>query len=169
MATLARWRGREIDPFRRQMERLVGDFFGDLGMNAPFGVQALQPAMELYETEDAYEVIFELPGVNPEEVKINVAQNTLTIHGERISSTEEPLPGAEAGKRAGKSGGEVLPQRKTGIYSETFYGSFSRSVTLPGEVNRDQVKATYKDGLLRIELPKAEEMKPKAIEVKRLD
>jgi HSP20 family protein len=152
MATLGRWRGSgsEIDPLRRQMTRLVEDFFGDTG-NLLAEAEIFRPNVEVRETDDRYEVICDLPGINPDEAEISVHQNVLTIRGERKEQREEK---GDGGRR---------------IYSETFYGAFMRTIALPGEIKRDDITASYKDGQLRILLPKAEAAKPKSIQIERRD
>jgi HSP20 family protein len=170
MATLGRWRGNEIDPYRRSMTRLLEDFFGEAGGLG--AAEAFRPGIELCESEDAYEVVCELPGINPDDVEINVHQNVLTIRGERRETIGEPIAttaAARGGEKGAKTQGEVVSRRQNRLYSETFYGSFIRSLNLPGEINRDQVKASYKDGLLKITLPKAEAAKPRAIQIERKD
>jgi HSP20 family protein len=88
-------------------------------------------------------VVVELPGLKKEEIEISLHDDTLTIAGER--------------KREESSEQEFLTER--------LYGKFQRSLTLPTAVDAEKVKASYKDGLLQVELPKAEEAKPKKIEV----
>jgi len=103
------------------------------------------PALDLFQDKDNVLVKVELPGMKKEEIQISLHDGLLTITGER--------------KREEKAGeGETFR-------SETYYGKFHRSVTLPTMVDPNKVKATYKDGILSITLPKAEEAKPKQIEV----
>ena len=103
------------------------------------------PALDLYQDKDNVFVKVELPGMKKEEINISLHAGMLTITGER--------------KREEKAGeGETFR-------SESFYGKFHRSVTLPTMVDPGHVKATYKDGILSVTLPKAEEAKPKQIEV----
>jgi HSP20 family protein len=87
----------------------------------------------------------EMAGMKKEDFDLSLQDDTLTISGERKSESE---------KREGES-----------FRSERFFGSFSRSVTLPSLVKVDEVKAAYEDGVLTITLPKAEEAKPKKIQV----
>ena len=88
-------------------------------------------------------MVVELPGFKKEEIEISLHDDTLTISGER--------------KREESSAQEFLTER--------LYGNFQRSLTLPTAVDAEKVKASYKDGLLQVVLPKAEEAKPKQIEV----
>ena len=104
------------------------------------------PAVDLYEDKDHLYVRAELPGLKKEAIDVSVHDGVLSISGER--SVEEQKQEQE-------------------IYrSERFMGRFQRTLTLPKAVNVDQVKASYKDGVLTITLPKTEEAKPKQIEVK---
>ena len=103
------------------------------------------PALDLYEDKDKFTVKAELPGMKREEIDISVHDGTLTISGER--KYEEKNQDAE-------------PYR-----SERFFGRFHRTLTLPKPVQADKAKATYKDGILTVILPKTEEAKPKQIQV----
>lgn len=103
------------------------------------------PALDLREDENSLVAVVELPGLKKEDIDVSVHEGVLSVSGER---TRE------------KSADE------SGIYrSERYYGRFHRAVTLPKPVKIDKVGATYKDGILTIEMPKTEEAKPKQIEV----
>lgn len=106
------------------------------------------PRANVDETKDAYRLSFDLPGVKKEDVKIDVHGRTLTVSGER--------------KR------EVADEKDATGYSryECVSGSFSRSFTLPEEVDAARVGAVLADGVLKVTLPKTEEQKPRSIEVK---
>jgi HSP20 family protein len=110
------------------------------------GFNAWTPAVDITEHDDQYIVKVELPGVNKDEVKITLDNNILTIRGEK------------------KQDREVKKENYHRV--ERSYGSFQRSFTLPSTVKSDKIDAVYKDGVLQIALPKAEEAKPKQIEVK---
>jgi HSP20 family protein len=103
------------------------------------------PAVDLYEDKDNVTVKAELPGMKKEDIEVSLHDGALSISGERKS--EEKFEDAETYR------------------SERFVGRFHRTVTLPSEVKGDQVKAQYKDGVLTVTLPKAEEAKPKQIEI----
>ncbi len=103
------------------------------------------PTVDVSESELAYEVKAELPGINKEDIKVSMQDNVLTLKGERKEETE-----------AKKKNVQIL---------ERYYGKFQRSFRLPAEVKSAEIKATYKDGVLTVEIPKAEEAKPKEIEV----
>ncbi len=98
------------------------------------------PAVDIHETEKEYTLQLDLPGVAPADVKIQVTGDQLTIHGER-----------RAVKDAVKDGDDKTTAHRV----ERVTGVFERSFTLPVPVDADQVKASYKDGVLTIRLPKA--------------
>jgi len=100
-------------------------------------------AVDVYQDKDQFTVVVELPGLKKEEIEISLHDDTLTISGER--------------KREESSEQEFLTERS--------YGKFQRSLTLPSAVDAEAVKANYKNGLLQVVLPKAEQTKPKQIEV----
>ncbi len=105
------------------------------------------PRVDLSETADAYVVELDVPGVSREDININFHDNTLSISGERKSEKKEE----------GK--GEY-------VRVERQYGSFYRSFTLPKTVDTEKIDARYEDGVLVITVPKAEESKPRKIDVR---
>lgn len=104
------------------------------------------PALDAHEDKDKYTVSLEVPGLRKEDITVSVHDGVLTVSGERKSEKDV------------KEG--------TVHRTERFYGKFSRSVSLPTAVRSDKVGAVYKDGILTVEIPKAEEAKPKTVEVK---
>ena len=102
------------------------------------------PALDLYQNNDNIVAVIELPGMRKEDIEISLQDGTLTISGERREerSTED---------------GATRTARYT--------GKFRRSITLPTRVDANKVNATYKDGILTVTLPKAEEAKPKQIQI----
>lgn len=104
------------------------------------------PALDVYEEKDDVVVKAELPGLSRENIEVQVADNVLTIKGEK------------------KKDEEVKEEEY--YRCERSFGAFSRSVQLPAEVKPDQVKATFKNGILEVRLPKTEEARRKAITVK---
>jgi HSP20 family protein len=103
------------------------------------------PALDVHEDKDSFSVRVELPGMKREDIEVSLQDGALLISGER---KEEKIT----------EGTEVHRQ-------ERYYGRFTRALTLPAAVAGDKVKAQYKDGILTVTLPKAEEAKPKAITV----
>jgi HSP20 family protein len=102
------------------------------------------PALDLYQNNDNIVAVVELPGMRKEDIEISLQDGTLTISGERKEET-----GPENGATR----------------TERFTGKFRRSVTLPTRVDASKVSANYKDGVLTVTLPKAEEAKPKQIQI----
>jgi HSP20 family protein len=102
------------------------------------------PALDLYESGDHFVAIVELPGMRKEDIDISLHDGTLTISGER----------------KGESTNGEKAQR-----TERYVGTFRRSIALPAHVDAGKVSATYQDGILKMTLPKAEEAKPKQIQV----
>jgi len=103
------------------------------------------PALDVFEDEEKVTVRVELAGVTKDDFNISLQDDVLTISGERK---------AEAEQRGSES-----------FRSERYFGTFTRSVTLPSPVKPDEVKAAYQDGVLTVTLPKAEEAKPRKIQV----
>ena len=102
------------------------------------------PALDLYQNNDNVIAVVELPGMHKEDIEISLHEGTLTINGERKSES---------------SNGEKAER------TERYIGKFRRSITLPARVDANKVSATYRDGILTVTLPKAEEAKPKQIQV----
>ncbi len=136
----------ELMSLRQAMDRLFEDsfvrpsrFVGALGETAI-------PALDVYQTPNEVVVKATLPGVKPEDVNIDITGETLTIKGE--SKAEKEI------------------KEKDYLYQERRYGAFSRSVVLPGGLKTDKADAAMEDGVLTLTIPKAEEVKPRAIKVK---
>ena len=152
-AALAPSRSRgwlDFDPFRDFEERMR-QFFG-MGL-APSGrleenwsLTTWAPACDIYETDNEIVVKAELPEVKKEDVHVSIDNNLLTIRGERKLSEET--------------------KRENYHRLERRYGAFTRSFTLPSFADTSKINAEFKDGMLRVTLPKREEAKPKQIEVK---
>lgn len=121
----------------------------DTFMAAPFAMRStlgeLTPAVDVSETPEAITVTAELPGMKPEEVDLHVEHNYLVIRGHKKCETEE--------------------RKENSLHRECSYGSFSRSIPLPAEVQADKVKAKYKNGVLTVHLPKSEKAMTKRISV----
>jgi len=103
------------------------------------------PALDLYQNNDNVVAVIELPGMRKEEIEISLHDGMLTISGER--------------KRESSSNGDNAER------TERYIGAFRRSIALPTRVDANKVSATYRDGILTVTLPKAEEVKPKQIQV----
>ncbi|MBN2331928.1 MAG: Hsp20/alpha crystallin family protein [Deltaproteobacteria bacterium] len=104
-----------------------------------------QPLVDIYEDGQAIIIKAELPEVDEKDIQLNIENNTLTIKGERKLEQEE---------------------KKDNYHRvERFYGSFTRSFDLPTTVDQDGIKASYDKGVLKITLPKKEEVKPKKVQI----
>lgn len=139
-----------LDPFREMFDlqrRLNQLFDGNVQTASSEGValSTWTPAVDIYEDENAYIIKLELPEVSREDAKINLHENTLSISGERRFENEDKRDGYHRVERS--------------------YGQFYRSFTLPPNVNTEAINAQFKDGILRLTLPKKEEARPKQIEV----
>jgi HSP20 family protein len=104
-----------------------------------------KPRMDVKETKEAYELLADLPGLSKKDINISLNDDVLTVKGER--KTEEKKEDEDR------------------YYAERTFGSFSRSFKLPTKVASEKIKAEYKNGVLRLTLPKAEEAKPHEITV----
>ncbi len=144
--SLIRW-----DPFddlaslRESMDKLFDEFFTRRPAQHAGAPVVWQPAIEAYETDHDVVVRAELPGIDPNNVDITVTQDILTIKGEARTEQEE---------------------KKRNYYRrELRYGAFVRSLTLAASVQGDQAKASYRNGILEIRVPKSERAKPKTVKV----
>ena len=140
---LTPWRGPSLDwpfqpfqSFRQEMDRLFDDFLAPAqGRTLADGNGGgLRPSVELKETDKSYMVTAELPGLDMKDIQIDLNENVLTISGEKKSEHE------------GQKGGVQ--------YSERAYGRFERRIPFAQEIDAERVEATFKNGLLTVELPK---------------
>ena len=138
---------RFVDPLirlQREIDRLFDDF--TQGWPATGRTQELMPSMDVTETENEIEITAELPGLEEKDVQVNVADNVLTIKGEKKSEKEET--------------------DKSYRMFERSYGSFSRRLELPNGVNPDDIKAHLAHGVLKVTVPKPPPAQAKKVEVK---
>ncbi|GIX02405.1 MAG: Hsp20/alpha crystallin family protein [Thermogutta sp.] len=145
--TLVPWTAsptRLFESLRREMNELMDQFFG--GENGTELGLWFAPRVNVAETDTAFEVSVDLPGMKPEDFSVELKEGHLWITGERRQETEE--------------------KGKTYHRVERQYGRFQRVIPLPAAVNPDKIEAEYKDGVLRITLPKDESAQPKRIPVK---
>ena len=149
--TLIRWRPESelvprITDLSREMNRLFDSFLRGEPTDEGLATSYWTPAVDILEQDDAYTLEAELPGLKKDDVKISVQNNVLTLRGEKTDERRE--------------------SKKGYLRMETNFGSFTRSFTLPTTINSSKIEAEFKDGILKIHIPKAEEAKPKTIEVK---
>ena len=133
------------DAFRREMDRLFSDFFPAPASDASDS-PSWSPRADIVETDDAYHLSMDLPGVSPEAVDVQFADDTLRVSGQR----------------------DVSSEHKDGRFHrvERSYGQFFRAFRLGADVNPDGVDASFEDGVLTIEVPKSEARKPRQIQVR---
>ena len=144
---LMEWRPfREISRLRREMDRLWDDYFGAGRRGLRPLIAEFAPPVDIKETDTEIMVKAEVPGMDAKDINISVAGDVLTIKGEKKSGREE------------KEENYHLVERS--------YGSFARSLALPGAVDLDKIEAKYDKGVLTITCPKKEEVKPKAVDIK---
>lgn len=135
----------DLFAIRNEFDRIFDRTFGSLGSDV---VSAWLPAVDVHETADALVLQAELPGLRLEDINVSVENGMLTISGEKRKEVEEGSKDTNY---------HVIERR---------YGRFERSFRLPQTVNAEQVKAEFAHGVLTVTLPKAEEAKPRRIEVK---
>jgi HSP20 family protein len=142
---ISRW-----DPFRdlmsiqNELNRLFGRTYA--GGESEAGSGTWMPALDVFETQDKFIVKVELPGLNPDEVDVSVEDSTLTIRGER------------------KFYEDVSDDSFHRV--ERRYGAFQRSLSLPQTADAERIEASFDRGVLTVEVPKAEQAKPKKIQIK---
>lgn len=134
---------QEMNALQRSFNRLFDDMLSTEHRN--FEGFAKMPAVELSETDDAVNLKLEVPGMNAKDLEIQVTENAVSIKGER---KEENTTEENGTKR-----------------SEFRYGRFERVIPLPVRIQNTDVKADYKDGILKLHLPKAQEEKNKVVKV----
>jgi HSP20 family protein len=141
---------RQPDRAMEEMGRYFEDVFGRPFLPAAWSRVPTEdlvwaPSIEVVEKEDKFLVKAELPGVKEEDINISLSGNVLTIDGEKKTESEERTKGY--------------------YYSESSYGSFSRSMAIPSTIDASKIEANYDKGVLEITLPKTPEVKPKKIKL----
>jgi HSP20 family protein len=148
---LVRWRDRELEPVDTfdWLQEQINDLFEDfprLPSTRGLFDRTASPALDVVEGPDSYTVECELPGMEEKDIDVSMASGVLTIKGEKKGQSE-------------RKGARVY--RK-----ETWEGSFQRTVSLPQNVDSGKVEASYRDGVLRIVLPKSDSARAKRIQLK---
>ena len=144
---LATWKPvKEFESMRSEMDRLWDSFF--VGKPRKRGDEEGHwlPSVDVSETKNDVVVKVELPGMNSKDLDISLSDGTIVIKGEKKQEKEE--------------------KEENYHFVERSYGKFIRTVPLPKEVKHDKVSASYKDGILKVVLPKSEEAKTKEIKIK---
>lgn len=145
---------RPLRDFHREINRLFDQTFQDFGfssfnMNRPFLPSAgnmLKPMTDLTANDKEYTVTVEVPGAEKDDIKIEVANNIMTIRGEKKQKKEE--------------------KNKDYYRQERFYGSFQRVLSLPKDADQEDIKATFKQGVLTVTMPRKKMPKPDVKEIK---
>jgi HSP20 family protein len=147
MMKLMRWEPfKEVLPLRDQIDRLFHETFFRPSISEVHGeIWSWVPAVDIYEDSERLLIKAELPEMDLKDIDLKIENNTLTIKGERKLEGEDKKENYQRVERV--------------------YGSFCRNFSLPLTVEVDKVKATYDRGVLKIDLPKKEEIKPKAIPI----
>ena len=146
MSNVTRW-----DPFndmlslREAMSQLFEESYVSPSVSRR-GQGGFVPALDLSETADGYLVEVVAPGLKPEDLQITLENNVLTIKGELLQETQD--------------------KHRNNNRVERRYGGFQRTIALPSTVKSDAIKAELNNGILRLDIPKAEEVKPRRIDVK---
>jgi HSP20 family protein len=145
-ATLTRpqWFSNDVRRFNRLMDEVLGQW--SQGDESSSVTAAWVPPVDVFEGKDAVRIVAELPGVRPEDVKLSIENQTLTLRGEKKQAAEESTETVHRYERS--------------------YGSFARSFRLPETVDADRIEARYEHGVLTVTLPKSEKTRAREIAVK---
>ena len=133
---------RTLRDLQREVDSIFDQFFGDSDGDTS---AVWAPRTDLSETDDAFRIRLDVPGMQKDDITINLQNNTLTVSGERSSERKEE--------------GEEY------VRVERAFGNFHRTFTLPDAVDQESVKAAYEDGVLTINVPKTEESTRRQIEI----
>ena len=134
-----------FDQLRREMDGLLSRFGGSPAWSGDW--RGVFPAVNLYETADAYQLTAELPGVAPDEIRVSLEGSTVTLEGERKIDYEN--------------------RKETSLHRrERQAGAFRRAFELPGAVDSEKVEAIHRNGVLMLRLPKTPEAQPRQISVR---
>ncbi len=138
---------RELLSWNRAMERMMEDFYGDSELRFMDNMNLRMP-LDVIENEDEFVVKADIAGIGPENIEITYTNNNLTIKGEVSDDREENE----------EEGRYHLRERR--------YGTFCRTISMPGTVDVNNIEAVSENGVLKLHLPKKEEVKPKRIDIK---
>jgi HSP20 family protein len=134
----------QLTHVQNQLNRVFDDFFGGRAQ-AMVSDRAWAPAIDVYENREELVVVAEVPGVKEKDIQLSIVENVLTLKGQRLAA------------------GEVKEESYHRM--ERWTGSFERYIQLPVPVQADKVRASYRDGVLEIHLPKIEAVKPREIKI----
>jgi len=143
---LTKWKPAENQlRFKNEFDKLFESFFSDF-LPESNDLYSISPRADVEESDKDYTVTVEVPGIDKKDLKLHLEDNRLTISGEKKQSKEV--------------------KDSNYICSERSYGGFQRTFSLPNSVKVSDIKAEYKDGIVKIKVPKSEEAKRKEIEIK---
>ena len=144
---LVPWRPfRNLEEMQRRFDEVLSwPLLPAVWRRMPVAEMGWAPAIDVFEKDDKFVVKAELPGMKEEDIDVSVVGDTLTIKGERKAESEV--------------------KKDDYYYCERSYGSFSRSLAIPLNVDAKRIEANYEDGVLEINLPKVPEVKPKKVSV----
>lgn len=147
MTSLSRTRNRNLNDLQREIDRMFGRFFPSQSQSDDgASEQAVwAPRTDLVESEDAYRIHLDLPGMSKDDLKINYQDNQLTVSGERTSDRSD--------------------ENEEYVRVERSFGHFYRAFTLPRTVSAEDISATYENGVLTVRVPKTDEVKPRQIDI----
>lgn len=134
MPELVIWKRQQISKLRKDMDRMLERVLGEFRPASSQGFTLKRPHYDLIETDKDLILNAEIPGINPDEIEIDITGNVLTIEGEISQDT--------------------ISEGENHHYVERRYGTFSRSIPLPRRIVLSRVRATYKDGVLKVVMPK---------------
>lgn len=137
-----------LEEFTTDMERMFDSLLGRTARNVlrSNGTEKFQPSLDIVENVNEYVVSVDLPGVKPEDVKVEMEDGRLTISGSRETVTEDNAKNVHRIERS--------------------RGSFHRMIALPREIDADKIEAKYEHGVLHVTLPKSAEKQPRKIEIR---
>ncbi|MBI2433092.1 MAG: Hsp20/alpha crystallin family protein [Candidatus Hydrogenedentes bacterium] len=133
-------------PSFRELENRLNRMFGSWPWEPEQAGVAWSPAVDLHESDDAYTLEADLPGLTKNDIHLSIADDVVTLKGERSQKSEKKAEGYHRVER--------------------IYGSFQRSFRIPGGIDASKVEANFEHGVLKVTLPKPEERKPRQIDVK---
>ena len=135
---------RDIDEVQAEMNRLFGRFFGQPTQSG-VSERVWAPVADMYETKDDLVIKLDLPGMNEKDVQVSITGDLLSVKGQRLETQEV--------------------NQESYYRTERWAGRFERIFQLPIPVQADKVRATYREGVLTVTLPKVEAVKPKDIKI----
>ena len=145
MPGLVIWKNQQVEKLRRDMDRMFERLWGEFGLSPLQRAVQDSPRFVLTETEDTLIINSEIPGIDPEDLEINITDSTISVRGKVRQD------------RVSDEAGVVKMERR--------YGSFSKTLQLPCRIAVDDVKATYRESALNVIMPKFKQRKTRAVKI----